>query len=140
MMTDFENVSSYGIGSTSYLAAGEKAGLEKLASAFYKIMDTNPIAKKIRDMHRDDLEYMTERLALFLCAWLGGPKDWFTVYNYPALPTLHLEFVINTQEKEAWLMCMDKAIELQNWDKEFKIYLKTQFRRPAEVIQRISKS
>ncbi len=138
-MSHYES-NSYGVEDSSYLAAGKSEGLRKLSTHFYELMDSIPEAKKIRDMHKRDLSYMTERLTIFLSAWLGGPKDWFTVMKLPPLPLLHQQFVINEEEKELWLLCMDKAIDLQNWDDSFKDYLKVQFRKPAEMIRRTSRS
>lgn len=134
------NNNPYGVGDKSYLAAGGESGLLNLCSDFYHIMDTLPTASHIRGMHKADLFYMRDRLALFLCAWLGGPRDWFLKNHYPAIPELHKIFIINEDEKQSWLICMDQAIEKQNWDEDFKEYLAAQFRVPAEVVRRFSKS
>ena len=131
---------AYGIGDTSFKAAGGTVGLMSLCRDFYLTMDSLPAASHIRKMHRDDLEYMQEKLALFLTTWLGGPNDWFAKYNYPPIPLLHQEFVINEEEKLAWLECMDQAIEKQDWESTFKMYLKNQFRGPAEMVQKFSRS
>jgi hemoglobin len=139
-MSNITNNNSFGFGDHSFKAAGGKSGLTQLALDFYQSMDTLPEAKHIRSMHRDDLDYMRDKLALFLSAWLGGPSDWFSVFNYPSIPAIHQLFVINENEKNAWLLCMDQAIEMQNWDPNFKVYLASQFRRPANVVQMTSKS
>lgn len=139
-MSHSTNNNLYGVDDTSYLAAGGEPGLINLCNDFYQTMDTLPTASHIREMHKADLSYMRDRLALFLAAWLGGPRDWFSKYHYPAIPELHRMFVINENEKQAWLVCMDLAIEKQNWDDTFKEYLKTQFRMPAEVVRRFSKN
>ena len=43
---------SYGVGDSSYKAAGEQTGLRKLCTDFYTLMDTLPEAKLIREMHK----------------------------------------------------------------------------------------
>ncbi len=133
------NNKNYGVGATSFKAAGGALGLMNLCRDFYQTMDSLPIATHIRKMHRDDLNYMQEKLALFLSAWLGGPSDWFSKFHYPPIPILHQEFVIGENEKLAWLQCMDQAIDMQDWDSSFKSYLKDQFRRPAEMVRRFSR-
>jgi len=69
-MTDIK----FGHKDHSYQAAGEIQGITSLVNDFYQVMDTWPRAKCIRDMHPDDLETSKDKLTLFLCAWLGGPR------------------------------------------------------------------
>ena len=49
-------------------------GLRKLVNDFYDLMEQLPKAKEIRDLHPDDLTQSRDKLARFLCGWLGGPK------------------------------------------------------------------
>ena len=128
----------YGYLDTSYKAAGEKQGINKLCIDFYNFMGTLSEAKDIRAMHEDSLEVMTDKLTLFLCMWLGGPKDYKEKYNHLGMPMAHKHLVINEGEVSAWLLCMDKALDLQPFDQSFIDYLKVQFRFPAEMIRKHS--
>ncbi|MBH47886.1 MAG: globin [Halobacteriovorax sp.] len=130
----------YGQLDASYRAAGEKDGIERLCRDFYQIMDTEPEAKSIRRMHKDDLEVMIDKLTLFLCLWLGGPKWYAQKYPFVGMPQAHQHLVINEAERDAWLLCMDKAVALQPFEKSFKEYLCAQFRFPANMIMRTSRS
>ncbi|MBC98003.1 MAG: globin [Halobacteriovoraceae bacterium] len=131
--------SSYGVSDSSYIAAGKEVGLRKLCSDFYTLMDTLPEAKLIREMHKDNLNLMTDKLTLFLSMWLGGPRTYLDKYGSTNMPKAHSSFVINEAERDAWLLCMDKAVEQQSFRKEFKDYLKKQFRFPAEMIRKTSR-
>jgi hemoglobin len=130
----------YGLQDNSYKAAREEEGLRKLSNDFYLIMDQLPEAKHIRDMHKEDLSLMTDKLTLFLCMWLGGPRTYLEKYGNANMPQAHQHLIINEAERDAWLLCMDKAVEEQDYANDFKEYLKKQFRFPAEMIRKTSKS
>lgn len=137
-MSNFINKTNYGVKDASYLAAGGEAGLRKLSTDFYRFMETLPEAQKIRKMHRDDLSMMIDKLTLFLSMWLGGPKTYQEKYHFVGMPASHQHLVINEPERDAWLLCMDLALEEQAYDESFKFYLKKQFRFPADMILRTS--
>lgn len=125
--------------STSYFAAGEEEGIRALVTDFYSIMNELPEARNIRDMHKEDLAIIIDKLTLFLCMWLGGPRSYTQKYSSLGMPQVHMNLVINEAEKEAWLLCMDKAINKQNFSFEFKEYLRKEFRFPANMILKTSK-
>lgn len=139
MSNSINNHHNYGVKDASYLAAGGEAGLRQLCCDFYYFMETLPIAKKIRKMHQDELEMMIDKLTLFLSMWLGGPKTYQEKYNFIGMPAAHQHLVIGEDEREAWLLCMDLALEKQDFEESFKFYLKKQFRFPADMIFRTSK-
>lgn len=126
----------YGFEDGSYIAAGGELGLRKLCEDFYSFMNTLPEAKGIRQMHKESLELMTDKLTLFLSMWLGGPKTYKEKYKFKGMPAAHEHLVINEPEKAAWLLCMDQAIDQQDFALPFKTYLKTQLRFPAEHIRK----
>lgn len=140
MSNSTDEAKPFGVLDTSYLAAGKEPGLRKLSIEFYQLMDTLPEAKTIREMHKEDLAQMTDKLTLFLSMWLGGPRTYIEKYGEVSMPQAHAKFVINQPEKDAWLMCMDKAIDQQPYSNEFKEYLKQQVRFPAEMIRMTSKN
>lgn len=123
---------TYGNGDASYQAAGEYEGLTTLAERFYFYMDTLPEAKVIRAMHRDDLTESTEKLARFLSGWLGGPKLYSEKYGPIAIPRAHSHLPIGTPERDAWLLCMEKALAEQPYADDFKQYMLAQLFVPAE--------
>lgn len=139
--TSDQSQDSYGKKDASYQAAGGEQGLRQLCTDFYRNMDEFPEAKGIRAMHEANLDEMIEKLTLFLCMWLGGPKTYRERYEFVGMPKAHKNFVINAPEEDAWLLCMDRAIEKQNQFKEsFKTYLKAQLRVPAELIRKTSRN
>ncbi|MGJ8692749.1 MAG: group II truncated hemoglobin [Thalassotalea sp.] len=124
----------YGVGDNSYKMAGELSGITKLVDEFYHNMDVFSESKKIRNMHTSDLSASRKKLAYFLSGWLGGPKLYAENYGSINIPQAHKHLSIGIDESEAWLLCMQKAIDNQPYEAAFKIYLMEQLRVPAERI------
>jgi hemoglobin len=134
-----ENKPVYGVEDASFIAAGEVDGIQKLVEDFYRIMDDLPAATVIRKMHPHDLALSVDKLARFLCGWLGGPKLYNERYGTISIPAAHAHLVISEDERDAWLLCMQQAIALQSYAPDFADYLLTQLRVPAERIFQTSK-
>lgn len=129
----------YGQEDNSFKAAGGEAGIQKLVEDFYRIMDERSHATVIRNMHPDDLEVSVDKLARFLCGWLGGPRLYNERYGSISIPAVHAHLVIHEAERDSWLSCMQEAISLQPYAADFAEYLLVQLRVPAERIFQTSK-
>ena len=123
---------TYGVEDASYRAAGGEAGIRKLVDDFYDAMDQLPEAAKIRAMHPADLTLSRDKLARFLCGWLGGPKLYAEKYGPIRIPQAHSRFEIGSKERDAWLLCMGEALINQPYASDFKKYLLEQLYVPAE--------
>lgn len=127
------NDKSYGQDDASFIAAGGELGIRRLVEDFYQAMNDLPEAKKIRDMHADDLEESIDKLARFLCGWLGGPKLYSEKYGSIRIPVAHRHLKIGIDERNAWLACMKVALGKQaDYPQAFKEYLIEQLFVPAE--------
>ncbi|MBM4258940.1 MAG: group II truncated hemoglobin [Deltaproteobacteria bacterium] len=122
----------FGVGGASFQAAGGEVGIRRLVDDFYDQMDSLPEAKIIRAMHPTDLTVSRDKLARFLCGWLGGPKLFQQKYGSIIIPKAHSHLPIGRAERDTWLLCMSKAIEQQPYSPEFKKYLLEQLAIPAE--------
>lgn len=123
---------SYGDGDRSFLAAGGVEGIRQLVDAFYDAMCELPDARKIRDMHPQDLDESRDKLARFLTGWLGGPKLFSEKYGPIRIPVAHRHLSIGPAERDAWLLCMKVAADQQPYADDFKTYLLQQLYVPAE--------
>ena len=128
-MTD---INQYGTGDASFQAAGGTPGLRQLVDDFYDAMDTIPEAVRIRRMHPEDLTVSRDKLARFLSGWLNGPNTFRPKYGPIHIPRAHHHLPIGEAEMEAWLRCMNIALEKQPYEAAFKNYLLQQLRIPAE--------
>lgn len=128
----------YGVGDNSYTMAGELNGITKLVNEFYHNMDVFSESKKIRDMHSNDLSESSKKLVYFLSGWLGGPKLYKETYGSINIPLAHKHLSVGVEESEAWLLCMQKAVDKQPYEDGFKVYLMEQLRVPAQRIRMVS--
>lgn len=90
---------------------GGASGVARLVEAFYRHMDTRPDAAGIRAMHAPDLGATRAVLLLYLCEWLGGPRDYSARRGPPRLRMRHSALPIGKTERDAWLACMRAALD-----------------------------
>jgi hemoglobin len=125
----------YGTGDASYIAAGGGAGIRALVQRFYEYMDELPEARELRAMHTADLDEVREKLIVFLCAWLGGPNEYRTRFGPISIPGFHARFAIDEAQRDAWLTCMARAVAEQPWADTFKDYFMRAISIPAERVR-----
>ena len=123
---------------TPYLAAGGRAGITRLVDEFYVNMDTLPEAKTIRNMHPEDLTESRKKLTYFLSGWLGGPRLFQQHYGPISIPGAHKRFPIGYEERDAWLLCMQRALAVQPYSDELKDYLLAALSIPAERVREVN--
>lgn len=136
-ITEKKNI-EYGVADTSYQVVGGLVGIKKLVDDFYLHMDNLPKAKGIRDMHSSNLVESKLKLSYFLSGWLGGPKLYEEHFGGINIPLAHQHISVGFVEMEAWLLCIQRAIDRQNYEPTFKVYLLAQLRIPAERIRKVS--
>lgn len=130
----------YGVEDNSYVMAGGLAGITQLVELFYQNMASFDESKKIRAMHSRDLTESAQKLTYFLSGWLGGPKLYAQHYGGINIPLAHKHLDVGIEESNAWLLCMEKAINEQPYEISFKHYLLAQFKIPAERIRQVSQA
>jgi hemoglobin len=95
-----------------YDRAGGMPGIERLTNRFYDLMETEPAYAALRAMHAPSLDPMRQSLALFLAAWLGGPRDWFEQQPARArcIMSMHRALDIGRDTAGQWLHAMSRAM------------------------------
>jgi len=126
---------NYGMADSSFLAAGGESGIKILVDRFFERMGTDPRFSTIYNMHPDDIEVSIDKLARFLCGWLGGPKRYQEKYGSINIPAVHQHLAIGIAERDQWLTCMKESIDEQTYEADFKEYLITQLGIPAEIVR-----
>ena len=126
---------AYGTKDASYQAAGGSEGIRALVHRFYEYMDELPEARALRAMHADDLDEVREKLIVFLWAWLGGPNEYRARFGPISIPGFHARFAIDETERDAWLLCMARAVADQPWAESFKTYFMGAISIPAERVR-----
>ena len=130
----------YGQDDASFKAAGSEAGVQKLVEDFYAIMASRPYAAKIYAMHPRPIDVSIDKLARFLCGWLGGPKRYSEKYGGIAIPPAHAHLPIDQAEMQAWLDCMQEAVQMQDFADDFGVYLLEQLSVPAGRIVQLQRN
>lgn len=127
----------YGEGDASYQAAGGLEGLIRLADDFYEEMQALPEARRILQMHPPDLALSSKKLAYFLSGWLNGPRIYAEHFGPIRIPMAHVHLDVGEAERDAWLLCMQRAIARQPYAEDFKRYLLEQLAFPAERVRMV---
>ena len=96
---------------------GGAATVDRLVEAFYRNMDELEEARAIRAMHAEDLGPTRAVLKLYLAEWLGGPAAYSAQKGHPRLRSRHMHIKIGPAERDAWLRCMNMALEETVQDK-----------------------
>lgn len=130
----------YGNDDATYQAAGGQAGIRRLVDSFFDIMGSDPRYRVIFGMHPADNEMSRDKLALFLCGWMGGPRFFIEKYGQISLPGAHRHLPITAVDRDLWLDCMARALALQEYPSSLVEYLQRQLYFPAERIRSVCMS
>ncbi len=126
----------FGTGDASFRAAGGEAGLRRLVDDFFDRMGSDERFATIHAMHPDDKATSRDKLARFLCGWLGGPKLYHEKYGAIGIPRVHAHLAIGAAERDQWLTCMTESVDAQPFTPAFRKYLMEQLYVPAEAVRR----
>lgn len=99
------------IPNTPYDLMGGEATVLLLVDKFYFYMDTLPEATAVRGVHSESLAGAKEKLFKFLSGWLGGPDLFIQEFGHPMLRRRHFPFTVGQQERDQWMLCMQKAMD-----------------------------
>ncbi|WP_047982373.1 globin domain-containing protein [Ornithinibacillus contaminans] len=93
---------------TIFEAIGGHDTIERLVTHFYSRVGSHPALKPI---FPDDLTEVARKQRLFLTQFLGGPSLYNEERGHPMLRRRHLPFEITPSRRDAWLACMEAALE-----------------------------
>ena len=93
---------------TLFEAIGGYEPIDRLIEGLYKRIGQHP---KLTPIFPDDLEESARKQRLFLIQFLGGPPLYTEDRGHPMLRRRHLAFAITPERKDAWLECMNGALE-----------------------------
>lgn len=109
--------------------------IEQLVERFYLLMDSLPEAATIRAMHGPNLAPVKEVLVRYLTEWTGGPQVYSAERGHPRLRRKHLPFAIGQAERDAWMLCMTRALDNVVADPDLKDQLTRAFAKTADFIR-----
>lgn len=93
---------------TPFEALGGEDKLSELVDIFYRNVSEDPMLQSI---FPNDLEETARKQKQFLTQFLGGPALYTEEHGHPMLRARHMPFEITPARAEAWLACMDRAMD-----------------------------
>ncbi|QAY66789.1 globin [Paenibacillus protaetiae] len=93
---------------TLYEAIGGGATVRRMVEAFYPHVQAHPL---LGPLFPADITPVMEKQYLFLSQFFGGPSLYSDQYGHPMMRGRHLPFPITVERAEAWLSCMDQALQ-----------------------------
>jgi hemoglobin len=117
---------------TPYEWIGGEGRVRELVDRFYDLMDLEPAYAALRAAHGSTLQDARDKLAWFLCGWLGGPDHYIERFGHPRLRMRHMPFSIGILERDQWLACMDQAMGESGVDPVLRERLKNSFFQTAD--------
>ncbi|WP_181349127.1 globin [Thalassobacillus sp. CUG 92003] len=85
-----------------------KPKIDQLVEAFYYRVGQHP---DLSPIFPEDLTETARKQKQFLTQFFGGPALYTEEHGHPMLRARHLPFTITPARKDAWLECMDQALE-----------------------------
>lgn len=117
---------------TIYEQLGGEEGVRGLVDRFYDLMSELPETKPILALHPADLTGSRDKLFKFLSGFFGGPSLYVEAFGHPRLRARHLPFPIGEDERDQWMLCMNRAIDERIVDPILASHLKSTFFRTAD--------
>jgi len=77
-----------------------------------------------------------DRFALFLIGWLGGPEDYIKQHGHPRLRMRH-HMPVNISRRDAWLRCMQVAMNDENVTGDVRRFLDARFAEVADMLRNV---
>jgi len=116
---------------------GGAVAVRELVDRFYDLMRELPEARDILAMHPPDLIGSRDKLFEFLSGWLGGPQLYIEKRGHPRLRMRHMSFAVDDAARDAWMLCMRRALDECVDDAMLKETLRSAFQRMADHTRNI---
>ena len=119
-------------------AIGGDEIVRRLATRFYDRMDTDEPA--LANLHDHDAEGRVsprtrERFTRFLIEWLGGPALYSPREGHPRLRMRHARVPIDASMRDAWLRCMEGAMDDVGVRGDTRAFLSQRFAEVADFLR-----
>ena len=79
-----------------------------------------------------------DRFAMFLIGWLGGPEDYVATHGHPRLRMRHARVPVGAQHRDAWLRCMQRALDGEGITGEVRLFLDNRFAEVADFLRNVA--
>ncbi|MDB5083657.1 MAG: globin [Bacilli bacterium] len=97
-----------GTAGTLYDWVGGDEMITSIVNHFYPKVMTHP---DLAPIFPEDITETMKKQRMFLTQFLGGPPLYSEVYGHPMLRARHLPFEVTPKRAQAWLACMQEAMD-----------------------------
>lgn len=127
---------AFGANRTPFDVLGHEAAVA-LAHRFYDHMDAHePELVAVHQVENEKVApIIRERFALFLVEWLGGPRSYSQAHGHPRLRMRHAGVSIGIDLRDAWLRCMNAALDHPSVDADVRAFLESRFAEVADFLR-----
>lgn len=121
---------------TPYVQIGSAAGVRLLVETFYDIVESDPAGAPLMALHNQGhgIAHARDAQFEFLSGFFGGPQLYFEHYRHSNVKRMHTHLAIGLAERDAWLVCMEKALAAIGLSTQLHRTLMVHFRRVAEAL------
>ncbi len=123
---------------TPFELVGGADRVRALVEKFYDAMsDLEPALAQLHECDPDGkvARGPRDRFALFLIGWLGGPQDYIAQHGHPRLRMRHGRVAVNIAMRDAWVRCMQAAMDAENIAGEVRAFLDARFADVANFLR-----
>jgi hemoglobin len=124
-----------GVTNPHFARIGGEPVIRRLAERFYANMDALTAAQGVRALHPADLSRPKQTLFEFLVGWMGGPPLYAQKHGPARLGQKHRPFGIGDAERDAWMQCMDRALDEVVADEALRDELHQAFLKTATFLR-----
>jgi hemoglobin len=113
---------------TLFEAIGGAETVRRIVEAFYPKVQEHPL---LGPLFPENIDPVKEKQVLFLTQFFGGPPLFSQQYGHPMMRARHMPFEITPQRADAWLNCMERALEEVGMPPELKKIMLARLQGPA---------
>lgn len=103
-----------------YEQIGGADTIRKLVKSFYARVRKHP---DLAPVFPGDWPETERKQYLFLTQFLGGPQLYSDEFGHPMLRARHMPFPVTPKRAEAWLSCMNQALDDIRMEGEIRDYI-----------------
>jgi hemoglobin len=125
---------------TPFEQLGGADAIKALVERFYDVMsEREPALAKLHVCTPDGKvdRGSRDRFALFLIGWLGGPDDYVMQHGHPRLRMRHGRVAVDLAMRDAWLRCMQVAMNDGQIFGDVRRFLDTRFAEVADFMRNV---
>jgi len=125
---------------TPYESLGGADAVTTLVERFYDLMsEREPALASLHPCTPDGKVARTarDRFALFLVGWLGGPDDYVQRHGHPRLRMRHGRVKVDVAMRDAWLRCMQAAMDERAVTGPVREFLDGRFSEVADFMRNV---